>query len=124
MLEAVNKEEVSSIIENYFDVKNPFNIYSKVIVYREKDIIKGILVFDEIYDRVEITYILVLEPYRKSGVGTKLLSYLDDFENISLEVREGNIAAIEFYKKNGFSVVAKREKYYDGEDALLMCRGS
>lgn len=123
MIETANNEEVSSIIENYFHIKNPFNVYSKVIVYRQDNDIKGILVYDEIYDRIEIDYILVLEEYRKKGIGTKLLKYFNNNQNISLEVRKSNIVAIEFYKKNGFRVVAKREKYYNGEDALLMCRG-
>lgn len=123
MIETANNEEVSSIIENYFHIKNPFNVYSKVIVYRQDNDIKGILVYDEIYDRIEIDYILVLEEYRKKGIGTELLKYFNNNQNISLEVRKSNIVAIEFYKKNGFRVVAKREKYYNGEDALLMCRG-
>lgn len=123
MIETANNEEVSSIIENYFHIKNPFNVYSKVIVYKQDNDIKGILVYDEIYDRIEIDYILVLEEYRKKGIGTELLKYFNNNQNISLEVRKSNIVAIEFYKKNGFRVVAKREKYYNGEDALLMCRG-
>ena len=123
MIETTNNEEVSSIIENYFHIKNPFNVYSKVIVYKQDNDIKGILVYDEIYDRIEIDYILVLEEYRKKGIGTELLKYFNNNQNISLEVRKSNIVAIEFYKKNGFRVVAKREKYYNGEDALLMCRG-
>lgn len=123
MIETANNEEVSSIIENYFHIKNPFNVYSKVIVYKQDNDIKGILVYDEIYDRIEIDYILVLEEYRKKGIGTKLLKYFNNNQNISLEVRKSNIVAIEFYKKNGFRVVAKREKYYNDEDALLMCRG-
>ena len=123
MIETADNEEVSSIIENYFHIKNPFNVYSKVIVYKQDNDIKGILVYDEIYDRIEIDYILVLEEYRKKGIGTELLKYFNNNQNISLEVRKSNIVAIEFYKKNGFRVVAKREKYYNGEDALLMCRG-
>ena len=108
MIETANNEEVSSIIENYFHIKNPFNVYSKVIVYKQDNDIKGIL---------------VLEEYRKKGIGTELLKYFNNNQNISLEVRKSNIVAIEFYKKNGFRVVAKREKYYNDEDALLMCRG-
>ena len=123
MVEVVNKEDISSIIENYFNIKNPFNIYSKVIAYKENNILKGLLVFEEIYDRVEIDYILVFDEYRKQGIGTKLLNYFPKDISISLEVKESNRVAINFYEKNGFKVVATREKYYNGEDALLMCRG-
>ena len=123
MVEVVNKEDISSIIENYFNIKNPFNIYSKVIAYKENNILKGLLVFEEIYDRVEIDYILVFDEYRKQGIGTKLLNYFPKDISISLEVKESNRVAINFYEKNGFKVVATREKYYNGDDALLMCRG-
>lgn len=121
MIEVISNNDVSTIIEEYFNVKNPFNIYSKTIVYKDENIIKGILVYDEIYDRIEIDYILVLEEYRKQGIGSKLLEYFD--KDISLEVRESNKTAIEFYEKNGFKIVAKRNNYYNGEDGLLMCRG-
>lgn len=121
MIEVISNNDVSTIIEEYFNVKNPFNIYSKTIVYKDENIIKGILVYDEIYDRIEIDYILVLEEYRKQGIGSKLLEYFD--KDISLEVRESNKTAIEFYEKNGFKIVAKRNNYYKGEDGLLMCRG-
>ena len=123
MIEVANKEDVVSIITNYFHIQNPFNIYSKVVVYKENNMIQGILVYDEIYDRIEIDYILVLEDVRRNGIGTKLLNYFDDQQQISLEVRENNVSAIEFYKKNGFNVVARRKNYYNSEDALLMCRG-
>ena len=123
MIEVANKEDVVSIITNYFHIQNPFNIYSKVVVYKENNMIQGILVYDEIYDRIEIDYILVLEDVRRNGIGTKLLNYFDDQQQISLEVRENNVSAIEFYKKNGFNVVARRKNYYNSEDAFLMCRG-
>lgn len=123
MIEVANKEDVVSIITNYFHIQNPFNIYSKVVVYKENNMIQGILVYDEIYDRIEIDYILVLEDVRRNGIGTKLLNYFDDQQQISLEVRESNVSAIEFYKKNGFNVVARRKNYYNSEDAFLMCRG-
>ena len=101
MIEVANKEDVVSIITNYFHIQNPFNIYSKVVVYKENNMIQGILVYDEIYDRIEIDYILVLEDVRRNGIGTKLLNYFDDQKQISLEVRENNVSAIEFYKKIG-----------------------
>ena len=41
---------------------------------------------------------------------------------IFLEVRENNITAIEFYKKNGFKEAGKRKNYYrdTGEAAIIM----
>lgn len=122
MIVEINNELVKDIISNYFNVSNPFNVYSKTIVYKENDEIKGILVYDEIYDRIEIDYILVNENERKKGIGKVLINYLNNFDNISLEVRESNVGAIEFYKKCGFEIVSKRENYYKNEDGYLMCK--
>lgn len=122
MIVEINNELVKDIISNYFNVSNPFNVYSKTIVYKENDEINGILVYDEIYDRIEIDYILVNENERKKGIGKVLINYLNNFDNISLEVRESNVGAIEFYKKCGFEIVSKRENYYKNEDGYLMCK--
>ena len=73
-------------------------------MYKDIDI-KGILVYELIYDRAEIDYIIVDENYRRKGIATKLLNYLEtnnNLYNITLEVRESNIDAIKFYEKNGF----------------------
>ena len=42
--------------------------------------------------------------------------------NITLEVNENNISAINLYKKYKFDLVSKREKYYKANDAILMIR--
>lgn len=123
MIEVVNNEEVLHIIRDYFCVENPFTIYSKTIVYKEEKKIKGILIYDEIYDRIEISYVLVLEGHKRQGIGSKLLAYLDPNKSVSLEVKESNVEAIQFYQKNGFNIVAKRSNYYHGEDGYLMCKG-
>jgi ribosomal-protein-alanine N-acetyltransferase len=45
----------------------------------------------------------------------------NSIENLTLEVRESNIYAMELYRKLGFKKGAVRKAYYeDGEDALLM----
>ena len=53
-----------------------------------------------------------------------LLDYL--FDEISkpviLEVRESNIPAINLYKKFNFMEIARREKYYENENAIIMER--
>lgn len=121
MIKEINNEEVLNIISNYFSVKNPFNIYSKTLVYEENNIIKGILIYDEIYDRIEIDYILVLNEYKRHGIGKKLINALTN-SNISLEVKKSNIEAIEFYKNCGFKIVAERKNYYKNEDGYLMCK--
>lgn len=121
MIKEVSNDFVYDIICNYFEVKKPFTIYSKTIVYEENSQIKGILVYDEIYDRIEIDYILVKKEYTRKGIGKKLIEILPNFD-ISLEVRKSNKVAIDFYKSCGFKIVAERKNYYGKEDGYLMCK--
>ena len=88
------------------------------------DKINGIMVYNLFYDRIEIEYIIVLEEYRKNGIGSKLLSEIEkeNINNITLEVRESNITAISFYEKNGYKIEAIRKNYYGNEDGYLMMK--
>ena len=102
------------------------NPYLKIITYVEKDKIIGFLLYSLIYDRIEIEQFEVITKERRKGIGDKLLKYLiekyqdTDIKNITLEVKEDNIIAINLYKKYGFKNVSTREKYYDGINGLLM----
>ena len=101
------------------------NDFLKVLVYEDK-IIKGILVYQYIYDRIEIDYIIVDNKYRRCGIASKLLKFIEtkhnNIKNITLEVRESNKEAINFYLKNGFKEVTKRKNYYNDEDGILMIK--
>ncbi|HHW69712.1 MAG TPA: GNAT family N-acetyltransferase, partial [Tenericutes bacterium] len=96
-------------------VDNPF---SKYLVYEYNNEIIALVDYSSIYERSEINYIIVDPRYRKQKVATKLLEKLierlisNNCENISLEVRDNNYSAISFYKKNGFTEVARRKSYY------------
>ena len=102
------------------------NPYLKIITYVEKDKIIGFLLYSLIYDRIEIEQFEVITKERDRGIGDKLINYLiekyknSDIKNITLEVKENNIVAINLYKKYGFKKVSTREKYYDGINGLLM----
>ena len=107
--------------------KSNQNPFCKCIVSDDTNI-KGALFFEEIYERIDIDYIIVSNIYRRKGIGSKLLEYLIDYckeksiSNITLEVNENNIAAINLYKKYGFEVAATRKNYYKEADGLLMIR--
>ena len=102
------------------------NPYLKIITYVKKDKIIGFLLYSLIYDRIEIEQFEVITKERGKGIGDKLLKYIiekykeRDVKNITLEVKEDNIVAINLYKKYGFKNVSTREKYYDGINGLLM----
>lgn len=96
-------------------------------VYVENNKIIGFIDYSIIYDRAEINYIWVNPDYQRKGIATKLLnnmlSNLNGVLNVTLEVNDSNTKAINFYLKNGFKTVSKREKYYrDGHDAYLMMK--
>ena len=130
MIEEFNDKDLNII--NSFLKSFDFNINSTslnndfmhIITYKDS-IIKGVLVYSLIYDRVEIDYIIVDEKYRNHGIATKLLNYVienNNISNITLEVRESNVIAINFYEKNGFKKAALRKNYYKNEDAILMIK--
>ena len=102
------------------------NPYLKILTYVEKDKIIGFLLYSLIYDRIEIEQFEVTTKERRKGIGNKLLNYLvekyqdKNIKNITLEVKEDNIVAINLYKKYGFKKVSTREKYYDGINGILM----
>ena len=102
------------------------NPYLKILTYVEKDKVRGFLLYSLIYDRIEIEQFEVTTKERRKGIGNKLLNYLiekyqdNNIKNITLEVKEDNIAAINLYKKYGFKKVSTREKYYDGINGILM----
>ena len=120
--------QVNELLKNFnYELnKESFNNdFLKVLVY-DDDFIKGILVYQYLYDRLEIDYIIVDSDYRKIGIATKLLKTLENtyknIENITLEVRESNKSAINFYLKNGFKEIARRKNYYKDEDGILMIK--
>ena len=120
-------KEVNRLLEslNYQLSADSFNNkFLKVLLYID-DEVRGVIVYTHIYDRAEIEYICVLDKYRKQGIGTSLIKYIEDnkdIKNITLEVKKSNEIAINFYKKNGFRIAATRKNYYNGEDAYLMIK--
>ena len=74
-----------------------------------------------------INNIAVDPGFRRSGVGTALLSGLiragteEGLSRLCLEVRASNTAAVSLYEKNGFHRVGARRGYYTApkEDAVL-----
>ena len=120
--------QVNELLKNFnYELnKESFNNdFLKVLVY-EEGFIKGILVYQYLYDRLEIDYIIVDSGYRKMGIATNLLKTLENtyknIENITLEVRESNKSAVNFYLKNGFKEVTRRKNYYKDEDGILMIK--
>jgi len=69
--------------------------------------------------RLYIMTLGCLAPYRKAGIGTKMLQHVlkfveedGNFDSIFLHVQVNNESAIKFYQKFGFSVVETKPAYY------------
>ena len=79
-------------------------------------------------DEGHITTFGVHPDWRRQGVGARLLLRLLDTAlelgaaRMTLEVRVGNRAAQELYRRFGFTIAGTRVRYYtdDGEDAFVM----
>lgn len=113
---------LASITYDIFE--NPLSLY---VVAEEGDSIIGFCGLHCIYDEGHIMNLAVLEEYRGTGAGEKLLRKLielapPEVRNYTLEVRKSNIRAISLYKKLGFKIFGVRRGYYsdNDEDALIM----
>ena len=108
--------ELSNELAHYFSVFN------------EKDELIAYCGCWQILEEAHITNIAVTPEYRRNHIGEALLKTIIDecYKNmvkfITLEVRVGNVAAIELYKKYGFKSLGTRKGYYqdNNEDALIM----
>ena len=96
--------------------------------YEQEDLI-GVITYSMVDDSMDIEDVVVKIEYRKKSVASSLLaSVFEKLDNtitkkVLLEVREGNIPAINLYKKFGFNQLSVRKKYYsDGENALVMIK--
>ena len=84
-----------------------------------------------VLDEVTLMDIVVSPAYQGNGLGKALLQHFIDqcnqnnIQQIWLEVRESNAAAIKLYDNAGFILVEQRANYYPSakgkEDALIMC---
>jgi ribosomal protein S18 acetylase RimI-like enzyme len=80
-----------------------------------------------VQDELQIQDIGVLPQSRRRGLARALFEHalreepLGELRLVTLEVRESNQGALEFYRALGFAVVGQRPRYYKGgETALLL----
>lgn len=128
-----NLEQIVKMESDYFTDRwseNSVNIQiknQKVIVIKYNEDILGYCIFMVAADEGEILRIATLKNMRQSGLGKKLLSSVisemreSGVNEVFLEVRAGNVAAIALYESIGFQKIGIRKGYYkdNGEDAVL-----
>ena len=129
-------ESVFEIEKSIFSVpwsKKSFesSISSKDTIYIVATIDEKIVGYLGIYilgDQSDISNVGVHKDYRRMHIAEAMLSYIFDraksnnVKEITLEVRESNVAAISLYEKMGFKEIGIRKKYYQKplENGLLM----
>lgn len=95
----------------------------KIIGYYENNNLIGFLIYEQLYEVIDLLYIVVEPIYRRKGIASKLITYLienKDYEKIMLEVRCDNSNAIKLYKNFNFKIINIRKKYYNNIDAYVM----
>lgn len=119
----VNLEEKifkQSLGVNFFYDELTINPFAHYYIMENIDELIGYIGY-RIYDEnAEILNFIIDSKYQKQGYGKQLLNdTLNNFviKTVSLEVRESNNQAINFYIKNDFKYSHKRLNYYDNEDA-------
>ena len=77
----------------------------------------------------EILAIAVIPKYQRSGIGSALLTHIEDLANklslggLLLHTAKENDVAYCFFHKAGFKVLGTQEKYYPkGQTALIMSK--
>jgi ribosomal-protein-alanine N-acetyltransferase len=90
-------------------------------------VVAGYIIFWIIEETLELHKIAVSPDYLGKGIGKLLFRFMLDkakekkVEELFLEVRESNTAAIKLYESMGFARISKRKDYYSDprEDALI-----
>ncbi len=102
-----------------------------LLVVIQSDKIIGYCLYQSLFEQAEILRIGTDPDYQRQGVASKLFAKLHErlqqleIENLLLEVRADNVAAIALYERQGFSVIHRRKGYYQQShqpaiDALIM----
>ena len=101
------------------------------IVARKGGAVIGYLFGMWIFDEMHVNKIAVEGGHRRRGIANALMARCFDFarqhgiSSISLEVRQSNRAAQEFYRSLDFETSYIRKRYYpDGEAAVVMVRAT
>lgn len=107
------------------ELESPFG--HPFVAFVSDGTLAGYLCLKQLLDEAEILDVAVAAAMRGRGVGGRLVREAITLARergavvLSLEVREGNDAAISLYRRLGFHEVGRRKRYYDnGEDAVLM----
>lgn len=92
----------------------------------DEDRVVGYIAYEVILDEGSLVELAVAPAYRRKGIGRRLVELMltscDGVQTVCLEVRAGNLPAINLYRAMGFREISVRRDYYDDpkEDAVIM----
>ena len=94
-------------------------------IIEESSAILGYCMMRIFCNEANITNMAIKSSRQKQGLGSFLLDHvlnqLPIKSSVFLEVKEGNLSAINLYQRLGFKVINLRSNYYkDGKTALIM----
>ena len=104
-----------------------------LLVVYQSDKVVGYCLYQVIFEQAEILRIGTHPDYQRQGIASQLFAKLNTelmnnkVENLLLEVRADNVAAITLYEQQGLAVIHRRKGYYQiphhpAIDALIMQR--
>lgn len=114
---------------NEMEDKQFKNCWVIELSFQGKTVIGGFCIYYQTFSSGTIAQIAVHPTLQHRQLGTAMMDeiindcYAKKIENLTLEVRENNKTAIEFYLKNGFEKVLVKNRYYsNGDNAIYMIR--
>lgn len=127
---AAIEEECFSMPWSAQGIKDALWEGARFLVYEKDGEIVGYLGVRKILEIGFIYNVAVKEKYRRCGIGNALLEELDrlaekmGLEELTLEVRESNSAAISLYTKMGYEADGIRPNFYENprENAIIMTK--
>lgn len=119
--DAFTKQQLACLITNYNTIGLTAEINGEIVGF----------VIARINIRRAITFghiltVNVAPAYRRKGIAQKLLQKIEilfkerGINECRLEVRETNIAALNLYKKSGYTKAGRLEKYYGTDHGLYL----
>lgn len=101
-----------------------------LLVCKVRGELAGYVGLEYVLDEGYITDLAVFPEYRRQGIATELMRELErrgrelKLRFLTLEVRAGNLAALELYRALGYQEAGRRPGFYSDpkEDAVLLTR--
>ena len=128
-------EEIAPILETDFDNFWNYNIIKSELLNENSTLFiakksSSIVAFAGIWQVVDIMHlndIVVAKKFRNQGIGKTLLNYIINYtqkqniNELTLEVRQDNLPAINLYKHFNFKTIGERKNYYGANNnAIIM----